>query len=236
MSSRCSVLAWDSEFFGHRIARLDGSHLHDEDVNDVFAWCRAGQIECLYFLAASDCPETLSTAERHGFGWKDLRVTYEGACAPFLKAPASAVVKVRPHRESDVAPLAVIARGAHTDSRFFFDTRFDRPRAADLYERWIREACAHDHVFVAECNGQPVGYLSVKREGEIGLLAVAQEFQGRGIAGTLLASGMQWFADQGTGTVRVVTQGRNTAAQRFYQNAGFRTRSVECWFHKWFDP
>ena len=235
MDSRCRVLAWDSEFFGRRIAQLTGPHLRDAEVQDIVVWCRAERIECLYFLAASDCPETLSTAQRHGFEWVDLRVTCERKSTGNPESQSIEPVKVRPHTEADLPSLAGIARGAHTDSRFFFDTRFDRERAAELYACWIRRACKDDHVLVAECSGQPVGYLSCTRTGEIGLAGLAPDFQGRGIGRALLAAGLAWFAGQGIGDLRVVTQGRNVAAQRLYQSAGFRTRSVECWFHKWFD-
>jgi hypothetical protein len=36
--------------------------------------------------------------------------------------------------------------------------------------------------------------------------------------------------------VQVITQGRNYAAQRLYQRAGFVTRKTELWYHKWFHP
>jgi RimJ/RimL family protein N-acetyltransferase len=46
---------------------------------------------------------------------------------------------------------------------------------------------------------------------------------------------MSWFAGQDIKTVHVVTQGRNTRAQRLYQRCGFVTRSMELWYHRWFD-
>jgi hypothetical protein len=36
-------------------------------------------------------------------------------------------------------------------------------------------------------------------------------------------------------TATVVTQGRNVAAQRTYQGAGYRTSRTSLWFHRWFD-
>ena len=111
MDSRCRVLAWDSEFFGRRIAQLTGPHLRDAEVKDIVAWSRAERIECLYFLAASDCPETLSTAQRHGFEWVDLRVTCERKSTGNPKSQSIEPVKVRPHTEADLPSLAGIARG-----------------------------------------------------------------------------------------------------------------------------
>ena len=133
-----------------------------------------------------------------------------------------------------------IARAAHTESRFFFDRRFDRNLAAGLYETWIRKACANDQVFVGESDGHPAGYLSCQlsdqRSGSIGLVAVDARFKGQGLGRAMMEAALGWFLERGVSDISVVTQGRNVAAHRFYQSAGFLTRSIECWFHKWFSP
>jgi dTDP-4-amino-4,6-dideoxy-D-galactose acyltransferase len=43
-----------------------------------------------------------------------------------------------------------------------------------------------------------------------------------------------WFAQHGCDRVQVVTQGRNLAAQRLYQRAGFLTADLKLWYHKWY--
>lgn len=242
MSQRCRALPWDSEFFSRRIARLDGTSLRPDEIEGIERWCQAGRIECLYFLAESNCPETIATAEQNGFGFKDLRITYEWKSALGARGIDPRIgerVKVRGHCEADLDRLVEIARAVHTDSRFFFDRRFDRAHAAMLYEIWIRKACASDHVLIGETGGQPAGYLSCHRSGdrsgEIGLAAVDARCHGQGIGRAMMEAALRWFAEQGVTDISVVTQGRNVAAHRFYQSAGFLTRAIECWFHKWFD-
>ena len=39
---------------------------------------------------------------------------------------------------------------------------------------------------------------------------------------------------QGAQAVTVVTQGRNRAAQRLYQQCGFLSRDLQLWYHKWY--
>jgi ribosomal protein S18 acetylase RimI-like enzyme len=139
-----------------------------------------------------------------------------------------------------VDTLVRIARGAHIDSRFFFDSRFDREKAALLYETWIRKACDErsGRVFVGDLSGEPVGYLTTtmleENRGQLGLMAVDERFHGRGIGRAMLEESLRWFASQGVDRVSVVTQGRNVPAQRLYQAAGFLVRHVECWYHRWF--
>lgn len=241
MTSRCRILDWDSQFFGLRIARLEGPRLHPDEVEAIDRWCAAEHIDCLYFLAESDCPETVASAEANGFGFKDLRITYQWKSALGARGVPAQIdegVKVRTFAQSNLDRLIEIARASHTDSRFFFDQRFDRSRAAELYEIWIRKACASDHVIIGETDGAPAGYLSChvsdERAGSIGLAAVDARFHGQGIGRAMMEAALAWFRENGITDISVVTQGRNVAAHRFYQSAGFLTRSIECWYHKWF--
>lgn len=243
MTQRCRFLDWDSEFFGCRIATLGGSRLAPSEVGEIVQWCVEERIDCLYFLADSRCAETAIMAEANGFAFKDLRMTFQWKLAlgaTGLRPQIAPHVKVRSHRESDLGALVPLARNTHTDTRFFFDTRFNRSAAKLLYETWIRKACAapHTQVFVGETMGEPAGYLSCHRSdahaGHIGLAAVDPRFHGQGIGRAMIEAALRWFADQQITDISVVTQGRNVAAQRFYQSAGFLTRSIECWYHKWF--
>jgi dTDP-4-amino-4,6-dideoxy-D-galactose acyltransferase len=240
MSERCRFLDWDSQFFGLRIGRLEGNRLSPNEVPAVTRWCAEEQIDCLYFLADSRDPETIETTEAAGFGLKDLRMTYEwksslGALG--IRPQIGERVAVRAFHEADLAALVPIARTAHTDSRFFFDRRFDRAAAALLYETWLRNACTGAHVLVGEAGGIPAGYLSCELsgdgEGQIGLVAVAPQFHGQGLGRAMIEAALRWFSERGATSIRVVTQGRNVAAHRFYQSAGFLTKGLESWHHRW---
>jgi dTDP-4-amino-4,6-dideoxy-D-galactose acyltransferase len=83
----------------------------------------------------------------------------------------------------------------------------------------------------------PCGYVTLTLapggEGRIGLFAVAEAAQGRGVGGLLIGAALDWFVAHGAGTVSVVTQGRNVRAQRIYQKFGMLTRSLELWYHRW---
>jgi ribosomal protein S18 acetylase RimI-like enzyme len=243
MTNRCQLLDWDSQFFGCRIARLSGDQLSPDEVPGIDRWCASQSVDCLYFLADCRSPETIAAAEQGGFGFKDLRMTYEWKSslgAVGLRPQIAERVTVRGHQEKDVEELVAIARRAHTDTRFYFDQRFDRANADLLYETWLRKACAGSaqQVFVGETGGSPAGYLSCHLEGDgagsIGIVAVDPSFHGQGIGRAMILQALLWFAEQGATDISVVTQGRNVLAHRFYQSAGFLTRAIECWYHKWY--
>jgi GNAT superfamily N-acetyltransferase len=243
MNTACRFLEWDSQFFGCRIGRYERNILSPADLPEIDRWCQAARIDCLYFLADGSSQESVVTAECAGFGFKDLRMTYEWRAsvgARGIDPRVGAKVRVRAYVESDLPEVVRIARSAHTDTRFFFDTRFDRARAASLYETWIRQACGGEAeaVFVGESAGVPAGYLSchltAPAAGRIGLAAVDRQQHGHGIGRAMIDRALRWFLDHDVNEIAVVTQGRNVAAHRFYQSAGFLTKSVECWYHKWF--
>jgi dTDP-4-amino-4,6-dideoxy-D-galactose acyltransferase len=256
----CTLLPWDTEFFGFSIARVNGDTLVDDQVADIQEWCRAEGVRCLYFLARSGDPATIRAVASHGFSLVDLRLTLERdashssslsavgltspGIAPSLTGAGGAPTSspIRPVCPADMAALQAIAQSAHRDTRFFSDPHFPRPLATAFYSTWIKLECQGraQRVFVATGDeDEALGYISCHLDasgavGQIGLMAVNRTAQGRGLGKVLVQAALAWFADQGVNQVSVVTQGGNIPAQRLYQSCGFRSASLRLWFHKWF--
>jgi ribosomal protein S18 acetylase RimI-like enzyme len=84
-----------------------------------------------------------------------------------------------------------------------------------------------DFAFVAELNGQVVGYITTSldktsRAGHIRNVAVAPEDQGKGIGRSLLEHVMQFFREQGMQYARIETLTQNERCKEFYPSLGFR--------------
>ena len=233
----CSYLDWDSNFFERRIARLHASRLEPAIMQQALQWCAQNRIDCLYFLADSDDPQTARLTEENHFQFVDVRVTYERAVAH--REIEGAGAKVRLAREEDLPLLADIARNAHHDSRFYFDEHFDRGKCARLYETWIANSMHGfaDAVLVAECGEQAAAYVTCQRKGQeaqIGLIGVSEAHRGKGLGSMLVKSFLSWSRERGAVQAKVVTQGRNAGAQRLYQKSGFLLASSQLWYHRWF--
>lgn len=232
----CSYLDWDSNFFGLRIARLEPHRLDEAVVAQAAAWARENRIECLYFLADANDPHTARIAQANDYLPVDVRLTFE---RPVPKDPAQATPGVRVAREQDLPALRAIAGKSHSDTRFYFDSHFDRARCDQLYETWI-ENSMHGFaqgVLAAEQHGRAVGYVTLHlrdEEAQIGLIAIAAGFQGSGLGKQLVYAALDWAREHDARTMKVVTQGRNVPAQRLYQRCGFVTAGFEIWYHKWF--
>ena len=233
----CTVLDWDTEFWGVRIARIEGDTLTADSAAQVDDWARQNEVDCLYFLARSDDARSAQAAEQAGFRLMDVRVELGRATGGETSARA-----VRESRPEDVPALRAIARENHRGTRFYADPRFPTARCDDLYDVWIERSCAGwaDVVLVAEHESRPAGYVSCHLDpagagGSIGLIAVAAAARQLGLGRTLVEGALAWCAARGVPKVTVATQGRSVAALRLYERCGFRIESLRLWFHKWYD-
>ena len=239
MSERCRVLEWDTEFFGFRIARLDGERLARAEVPEIERWCDENDVQCLYFLATAHDAETIRAAEAMGGHLVDVRVTFSRiAEEPRIRQPDGVVA--RSAQAEDLHSLLPIAEGSYEDSRFFFDDDFPDQKCRELYRKWLWNSFeGHaDEVRVATADGRPVGYVTCHlREagttGEIGLVGVDETVRGRGVGRLVVDDAVAWFSRQSVQSIIVATQARNVGAQRLYQACGFRTVSVALWYHRW---
>ena len=232
----CSYLDWDSEFFHCRIGRLESSRLDEQVIAQALEWAQVNHIDCLYFLADPNHSQTVRLAQDNKFLPVDVRLIFG---RPVPAEPGPKVSSVRFAREDDLPALRAIAAKSHSDTRFYFDRHFDRSRCDQLYETWI-ENSFHGFaqaVLVVERGTMPAGYVTLHKrdeEARIGLIAVAPGHQGAGLGRLLVEQSLEWARQQAATKMKVVTQGRNVAAQRLYQRCGFLTDSFEIWYHRWF--
>jgi dTDP-4-amino-4,6-dideoxy-D-galactose acyltransferase len=239
----CEFLPWDSAFFGRRIGRIAGHQLNPQQLEEILEWCRGNRIECLYFVADSDHPETIRLAEEHGFRLVDVRVTVERKTSPLPRALSEGLsdeVQIRFSRKEDIHVLEAMARTAFRNTRFYSDGHFPTEACDHLYETWIRSSCEGyaDAVLVVEVKNQPVGFVTChlpkgSSSGSLGLLGVDSQVRGRGLGQILLTHALHWFAERGVGEITAPIPGCNIPSQRLYQHLGFLTRSVQLYYHWW---
>ena len=237
-------LPWDSAHFGHRIARALPRRLDHAGCRQLEAACVDQNIDCLYFLADAADQATIACLQAGGFDFVDIRLTLENEVRSLLNIQPVEGFRFRLGQAGDLEALLPIAGESYTMSRFYSDQRFNRDKASRMYQTWLGKAFAADNadvVIVAERDGQAVGYVVCHMrkppdEANLGLVGVADSARGMGCARGMLQFAGSWLWQRDFERVNVVTQAKNIAAQRTYQRCGFLTRSVELWFHKWFQP
>lgn len=240
----CKFLEWDSEFFGHRIGRANVHSLSDESYERIDAWRREQKVDCIYFLAEANDPETIRLAEKQRFNLVEVRLTFERTLQSWRserpsEPPANLVV--RPSQPEDLPALKEIAASSYVYSRFYNDPNFGEAQWQAFYRRWIEKSVmgGADLALTAELDGEIVGYITglvdrEKNEGIYELTGVKPAARRAGIGQELFRCGVDWYVSQGIPLIWVVTQGRNVPTQRMLQRFGFLTRNCELYYHKWF--
>ncbi len=235
-----SLLPWDTEFFGFRVARILPARLAGDEMRSALDWCRANAVRCIYFQADANDAKTVRLAEQNGFRLADIRVELEKNDPG--REPDANGVSVRDAAAADLATLKPLFAGIAHFSRFAFDPRFPADAAERLYARWIERSVEGyaDLTLVAETGGRVVGgitgHLDKERKTvQIGLLAVDESTRSKGVGRLLVQALCCRAAGTGATGYEVATQGRNTNALRFYNRNGFAVRSVRLWYHKWLD-
>jgi dTDP-4-amino-4,6-dideoxy-D-galactose acyltransferase len=241
-NSICRLLDWDTEFFGSKIAQCTPTRLNHKIISEILQWCNNHQIDCLYFLSDSDNNLTIQLLEENGFHFVDIRLTFDKLLGSIEDHVAlnSDIIQVRRFTQDDIPTLKNIARGNYRFTRFYYDSHFSKDRCDSMYEIWIEKSCngMADKVLVAEVNDVICGYITCKVEsdsiGKIGLIGVHPDWHGSGIGQHLVEGAINWFFKQEIQNIEVIAQARNIPAQRLYQNCGFKTKSLQLWYHKWF--
>jgi dTDP-4-amino-4,6-dideoxy-D-galactose acyltransferase len=244
LADLCEFLEWDSSFFEKRIARLKSHTLQTETIEQVIEWCELNLIDCLYFLAESNDPQTIWLAEENKFRLVEVRYVLERSLKdwnPDTRPREAVDIIIRDPKTSDISTLQVIARTSYVDSRFYFDPHFSEEKWGEYYATWVKKSCegGADLALVAEKQGQVVGYITgnIDHENLNGiyeLTGVKTSERRSGVGQELFRSGLDWYVQHGIEYIWVATQGRNIATQRMIQRHEFLSKSCQLYYHKWF--
>jgi|GEM_PF-1053318 len=236
-----SRLNWDSDFWGFPVAYLSSKHLSENILHRIERFIKKEDIRLLQYLCNCHDIRSVRVAERNGFNFIDIRLTFEKSLIEKnnnFGLPAN--ITFNKAQKDDIEELKKISGNLYPQSRYFFDINFDPERVKDFYENWVEKGVLGQ--FDNECyclyhSGIPVGFCTIRynisNTVNIGLFGVANDFQGKGLAKLLLNAIFNILIDKKISKLFVVTQGRNYGAQRLYQNTGFLTKSTELWYHKW---
>lgn len=144
-------------------------------------------------------------------------------------------IVVRPYRDGDAEFRARVVRRLHPGPTV-------SPRDPGALGDWIDrlgrnelELAAGAETFVAETAGQAMGllilhpeadYFTGHRRAYVDALAVAEEAEGRGVAGALMGFAERWAMEHDCLECCLDVFAGNTRAIGFYEKAGFRPDAI----------
>ncbi len=259
MDSRIQILDWDSAFFGFRTARILPPKLGRSELHEILENLRRDCISLAYWFAEMGDSESGAAAASNQGLLVDEKITYAldlvsgPSQAQSLKTETPGATNssgpIHPPWEISVlskdryaeveAELLSLALRSSTHSRFRHDPRFPTALAQGLYREWMRKSLTGelaDAILTCEYQRGLRAMVTVKAskgQGQIGLLACAEGYDGRGLGSALMQASLDWFKASGCQHARVVTQGRNRASCRVYEKSGYRPEKREAVHHFW---
>jgi ribosomal protein S18 acetylase RimI-like enzyme len=200
---------------------------------------RQANLDVVFARVAADDILTIQSLELEGGVTADVLNTY----SMDLTGIERRSVDAEPVHPSDAHALEKIARRIFTLDHFHGDSRLAREKSDELFGKWIFNSVlgGADATFKTVDNGVPVGFITCRLVnvvdnivyGVIELVGVDRNARNRGIASSLVAAALQWFASQGANSVYAGTQAANIPAARLYEKAGFRLAYCEVTIHLW---
>ncbi|OQX96938.1 MAG: hypothetical protein B6I24_10435 [Bacteroidetes bacterium 4572_128] len=232
-----SFLEWDSNFFQKKIAKItDINNLLNEEVNEILEILKSKKYNLVYFFSKKERNSFDKILKKYNGKILDKKVTYLKTMSK-RDILSSEIVKYKlNYPTNDLIKLAIDA-GIY--SRFNIDENIKKYKFEELYKNWIinsvNKSIAKD-VLVYNYKNKIIAMVTLGEKNniaDIGIIAVNENFRGKGIGKKLILSAENWAIENNFKKLQVVTQKDNINACKFYENSGYKISKTEYIYHFW---
>lgn len=210
-------LDWDSDFFGFEIAEVN------EDENDSIYI----DSEKYDLIVVKQNQEKVVNIEGFIKTFQETKIIFSKKLdlkiTNFIEQSIIDFDEV-PTTNDSLYPLA-FESGKY--SRFRLDLNFNQEKFELLYSKWIDNSINKefaDKIFYIKESNETIGFVTVKNSenfSTIGLIAVSENYQGKGIGRKLLLNVEKYCVSQNIFELRIPTQKENSPACNFYSKMGY---------------
>jgi dTDP-4-amino-4,6-dideoxy-D-galactose acyltransferase len=229
-----NYLEWDSGFFGRKVYAVRFNQ--GDSLKDLRTMISEKQPDLMYVFTHPSVPRAL--LESIGGKLYDQKVTFVTTLDPAAKY--TTITEIVDYKGPATDALIKLGLKAGEHSRFLLDPQLTS-KFNEFYTNWVVNSLngtLADKMFVAEQDQQPIGMITCKikdNTGNIGLVAVADGYQGKGWGGKLVTAVHNYYQSLQVTKSTVVTQLDNEQACQFYKKMGFTIGSIENIYHLWRD-
>lgn len=213
-------LEWDSNFFNKKIGRFDINSASKHEWPSDNELCK---FDLIYIFSTEILNLKLQPI--------DVKVTYKKLVS---NRQALENVKIFDQNIHSYTQLLELVYLSGHDSRFLRDQFFGEENYKRLYKKWIDNSIqSNDSTVLVSVGGNKIlGFVTMEEREQgnsIGLIAVGNKSQGKGIGNKLVRS-VESLSIPNT-ELTVCTQATNTGACRFYENLDFKVGNKEYIYH-----
>jgi dTDP-4-amino-4,6-dideoxy-D-galactose acyltransferase len=225
-------LEWDSDFFGLRIGRAEINSAEEaRTLSDQSASVKES-FDLVYVVAPHNIGFLASNAKM-----VDAKVVY--ALSDSFCSEENQDVMLWDRTKGVTDDLLYLALVSGKYSRFKLDDGFPQGSFERLYSCWIEQSVNHTlatDVFCYMIDGIPRGLVTLDNNngiGNIGLVAIHEDFQHRGIGTAMMLHVIHYATMKQCVKLSVATQLVNEPACRLYEKSGFAVESITDVWHWW---
>lgn len=239
--TKLTLLKWDSQHFGFRVARAEWSS-DPEELESLVRAAEAEDVTLLYLFSPAEAkvPQFLEKSCVGLYASERVDFVKPLSSWPVFDVPQGYKIVELSWENCDRERVRQLGVVVGEYSRFLRDPLIPRGKGEELFRIWAEESVKHhlaDVVLgvIGSSHGL-LGIIALKQEEDtarIGLLGLSQGYRGRNFATSLVHAGERWAFAKGLSSLRVATQGENTLACAFYLRRGFRESQRQKIFHVW---
>ena len=213
--------SFDSEVFGFKVVRVET--IDSENVKDLIKDLIKNKVKYATHRVQSNNFSTIHALEESGFILVDGLITFKINISN-LEIEES-VGHVREGNNDDLRELKNLTSGLFSTGRIMNDPFIPKDKGNQFYIKWIENSIlgkVAESVLVWEENKEILGYITLKKKGQISLVGVSPQSRGKGIAKNLIKASLKKFKAWKLDEIIVETQMDNISAIRLYQDCGFK--------------
>lgn len=238
MEITVSKLEWDSSFFEFNVGNIKGTIKEPADLDILERIIREHNFALCYYATAEELPESLCVANGLEINLVDYKVTYlKEITGPYQKNPFILPARNLSSEQRNTLRKLAIQSGAY--SRFKKDKKIEKEKFEKMYALWMTNSLngkIADEVLVYMVEGIIAGFFTVglrNSRAEITIMAVEEQFRGRGIAKAMMMCAESYFFEKGEKTIQIITQLENRPACMLYEKQGYKIEKVMNVYHIW---
>ena len=227
---------WDTSFFGFPITLFVCERLTEENIQNIEHELMLHKKALCYVVSK----EKVKNGLHYDLHPMPAKISYyKVLCksdAKYLYHPNISSLFEQNAINEQLLELAFLS-GQH--SRFMVDKNFSDQDFKRLYKEWLERSLTReiaDEFYVYKNDKKLLGFVTLKFKktfAEIGLIAVSQLAQGKGVGSLLINFAVSAAARKNYKRIHVSTQDNNHQACAFYEKNGFIFDEINYYSHFW---